>query len=235
MASGGQKVHLIKDHPELDAFISPFGEYPHAYVLACIMDRQIRSENAWIIPHEICEKIGCFEMTELKKLSREDTVALFHEISKHRFKDDMANYFFAAVQKIADDYDCDARKIWNDVPSSGTLICRFLQFAGVGIKIATMAANILVRQFDIQLRDKSSIDVSPDIHIMRVCYRLGLISSEKAREEAIYMARALNPGYPGIIDYSCWDVGRNFCHSKNPDCTENCPFYNFCQKKGIER
>ena len=226
-----QKVNLIENHPELDAFISPLGEYPHAYVLACIMDRQISAENAWIIPHNIYEAIGSFEMTDLKKLSEEDTISLFLKTSKHRYKEKMAKYFFSAVQRIANEYHSDAREIWNDEPPSGMLICRFLQFGGVGIKIATMATNILVRQFDVKLKDKSSIDVSPDIHVMRIFYRLGLISSENAKDEAIYMARALYPEYPGIVDYSCWDVGRNFCHSKTPDCS-SCPFNSFCENKG---
>lgn len=227
--AGEQKVHLIEHHPELDAFISPLGKYPHAYILACIMDRQISAENAWIIPHNIYKAIGSFEMTDLKKLTEEDTVSLFLKTSKHRYKEKMAKYFFSAVQRIANEYDSDARKIWNDEPPSGMLICRFLQFDGVGIKIATMATNILVRQFDVQLKDKSSIDVSPDIHIMRIFYRLGLISSEKAKEEAIYMARALYPEYPGLVDYSCWYVGRNYCHPHIPNCTE-CPFKTFCQE-----
>lgn len=229
--TGNQKVHLIENDSEMNEFISPLGKFPHAYVLACIMDRQISAESAWTIPYAICQAIGSFDMTDLVKLSEEDTISLFLRISKHRYKKEMAINFFSAVHKIANEYDGDARKIWNDEPPSGILICRFLQFKGVGIKIATMATNILVRQFNVKLNDKSSIDVSPDIHIMRIFHRLGLISSEKAKEEAIYMARALYPKYPGIVDYPCWFVGRNFCHPTTPDCNI-CPFHSFCKKKG---
>ena len=227
--AGEQNVHLIENHPELDEFISPLGKYPHAYVLACIMDRQVSAENAWIIPYNIGKAIGGFEISDLQKLSKDEVVSLFYKTSKHRYKREMAENFYSAVQKIIHQYGGDARKIWNDTPPSGMLICRFLQFDGVGIKIATMAANILARQFKVELKDKSSIDVSPDIHIMRIFYRSGLISSEKAKEEAIHMARALYPEYPGIVDYPCWYIGRTFCHPHNPNCTE-CPLSVFCKK-----
>ena len=226
---GDQKVHLIENDTEKNDFISPLGKFPHAYVLACLMDRQILAEKAWEIPWKVSEKIGGFDLPLLYTISPEKLKDIFQEVSKHRFKDNMAECFHSAVKRIVEQYDGDARKIWNDTPPSGLLISRFLQFDGVGLKIATMATNILVRQFGVHLKENSCIDISPDVHIMRVFHRLGLISSKK-REEAIYMARALNPEYPGIVDYSCWYVGKNYCDSNTPKCVE-CPFKTFCKKR----
>ena len=42
----------------------------------------------------------------------------------------------------------------------------------MGIKIATMNANILVRQFKIEFSDYYSIDISSDIHVRRILKRL---------------------------------------------------------------
>ena len=227
LEAGKQNVHLIEDMPELDDFISPLGKYPHAYVLACIMDRQITAKNAWIIPWQVSQEIGGFEMPLLASIPLEKFDAIFQKVSKHRFKKEMAKNFYNAINTIQNEYSGNAQNLWSDKPPSGLLICRFLRFDGVGVKIATMATNILVRQFHVQLADKSSIDISPDIQVMRIFYRLGLISSDKAREEAIYIARALNPEYPGIADFSCWDVGRTYCHPQNPECS-SCPFAGFC-------
>ena len=39
------------------------------------------------------------------------------------------------------------------------------------------------------------------------------------------------PEFPGIIDYSLWEIGRKWCRSDNPDCrvcivSTECPYYN---------
>ena len=212
------KKYLPDSHDSIKVindFISPLGEYPHAYVLACIMDRQIKAERVWIIPYLIYKKLGDrFGINELYGMSKDDFDKIFQDISGHRFKSSMAEYFMKAVKRLHDVYDGDASKIWNDNPSSATLVCRFLEFKGVGRKIATMAANILYRQFGIKLKDARCIDVSPDVHIQRVFNRLGLVGNDGGKvdiEQVIYAARDLNPKYPGVVDYTCWNIGRNFC------------------------
>lgn len=37
--------------PPADALVSNLEDYPHAFVLACIMDRQIQATRAWLIPY----------------------------------------------------------------------------------------------------------------------------------------------------------------------------------------
>ena len=85
---------------------------------------------------------------------------------------------------------------------------------GVDIKIATMAANILVRQFQIKVVDKYSMDISPDIHIRKIFYRMGLIKSRGNTNKIIYKARELYPEFPEIIDFSTWEIDRNYRFEK---------------------
>lgn len=224
-----QYVPLVNNNPDVDAFLSPNGKFPHAFVLACLMDRQITAENAWLIPALIRDEVKGFDIETLHAIPLADLKEIFRKVSKHRFKDKMAEIFHFGVDKIFSQYHRDATKIWNDNPLSGILICRFLQFRGAGIKIATMATNILFRQFLVPLADRRCIDISPDIQVMRVLFRLGLISSESARDEAVYMARVLNSEYPGVIDFTCWNTGRKFCHPKEPNCVE-CNLKLFCEK-----
>ena len=235
----GQKVHFIKGEDDVNEILNPLGYYPHAFVLACVMDRQIKAENAWRIPKIVFDNLGRFDIDFLGD-SENDIHEIFRRYVKHHYKKQMAGYFCHAVKKIKNQYDGDASRIWNDKPSSGMMIYRFMQFDGVGLKIATMATNILVRQFGIKIKDKSSIDISPDVHTVRVFQRLGLtsfdhdFSSDKKKTSTVYMARAINPEYPGIFDYPCWYVGSKFCDAQGQKCKkdgETCPFFDFCPSR----
>jgi len=227
-------VQFVKDD-RVNTFLNDLAVYPHAYVLACCMDRQTKSELAWMIPWRIKELLGSFEMGFLASVSLTEYKKVFSDNNLHRFKDTMAEVFYNAVQRIHTQYSDDASKIWSDKPSSATVVYRFLQFDGVGIKIATMATNILARQFKVPLSDYYSIDVSPDIHVHRVMSRMGLINPNASNEEIIYKAREMYPQFPGIIDFSLWEIGRQWCRPENPDCT-NCVvasecMYNSCINK----
>lgn len=202
---------------------------PYLFVLACVMDRQIPAERAWSIPHILCEHFHILNFSQLTLLTKQDIINYFQEANLHRFNSDLGECFYEAVQRIKIIYNGDASKIWSNNPSSAAVVYRFLCFKGVGIKIATMAANILSRGFRINFSDMSAIDISPDTHVCRVLYRLGLIENED-RVAAIYKAKEINPSFPGLIDLACWKIGRNFCHSTNPECAKcqlnaGCAYY----------
>jgi endonuclease III len=141
----------------------------------------------------------------------------------------MAEIFYCSLEDIIEKYNGVASKIWEKKPSSATVVYRFLEFKGCGIKIATMAANILARQFRIPFSDYSSVDISPDVHVMRVMKRFGYIPNEKDKNLVIYKARELNPKFPGVIDFACWEIGRTWCNPINPECKE-CPMNKKCKK-----
>lgn len=205
---------------EVDKILNDIENYPHQFVLACIMDRQIKAERAWKIPYNISKEINNFEFSGLLKLSQEELRKMFHKKSLHRFNDIMANCFYNAIQKIHSDYNDNASLIWKGKLYSATIVRRFLQFEGIGIKIATMSTNILAREFKIPMKDKICIDISPDVQVKRVFTRLGLISKNSSNEELIYCARELNPSYPGIFDLPAWEIGREWCRPQNPSCNK---------------
>ena len=154
-------------------FLNDIEKYPHGYVLGCIMDRQIVAEVAWLIPYKVCVFAGGFDFSLLKTVPLSDLRNLIH----HRVQN-MPEYFQHAVERIDRVYGGDASKIWEGSPSSASIVRRFLEFAGVGPKIANMGANILVRDFKILVSDRYSIDVSVDVHIRRVFKRIGLVRPE---------------------------------------------------------
>jgi len=217
---------------EADDLLNDLTNNSHAFVLACIMDRQVKAEKAWLIPHRIRLLLGSFEFGKLKELSRQKIRDYFRNNNLHRFNVLMADNFYYAIQDIEQEYKGFAANIWANSPRSATIVRRFLQFRGAGIKIATMAANILARDFKIPMVDKYCIDISPDVQVRRVFIRLGLISQHATNEELIYSARELNPDYPGIFDFSAWEIGREWCRPKHPKCND-CYLFQYCPKVGI--
>jgi len=182
------------------------------------MERQIKAERAWLIPYEISEEIKSFEFSTLLRINQEDIIEIFERKSLHRFNKVMGENFYLAIQKIHNNYQDDVSNIWKSNPRSATIVKRFLEFDGVGVKIATMTTNILARDFKIPMKDHINIDISPDVHVIRVFKRLGFISKDASNDELVYCARELNPMYPGIFDLSYWEVGRNWCKPKKPIC-----------------
>jgi endonuclease III len=215
-----QIVHFTKDS-EVDVFLNDLTNFPHAFVLACLMDRQMKAERAWKIPFLVSKRFNAKTIQELLMVDVADLIRFFEERSLHRFNKTMAEIFHKAVVRINDCYEADASKIWRNNPSSASVVYKFLEFEGSGIKISTMAANILARQFKIPFSDYYSIDISPDVHIIRVMKRIGYVPENAGNDMIIYKARELNPEFPGIIDFSCWEIGRNWCKPNKPDCT-NC-------------
>lgn len=223
-------VHFIDDEKQ-NNFLNDLEKFPHAFVLACLMDRQIRAERAWSIPYQIYKEIGDFDIYTLKQQGLEFYRKLFNDKNLHRFNDTSAKVFYQGVCHIVDKYGGKANKIWDNNPSSAQIVYRFLEFKGCGIKIATMAANILARQFKIKMSDYYSIDISPDVHIKRVMYRLGFVGKEPQVEMIIYKARELNPQFPGLIDFACWQIGREYCRKNFEYCKcDECFMNNVCSQ-----
>ena len=217
--------------PEADVLINDIEKTPHAFVIACVMDRQIKAEKAWNVPLKLSQRLGTFRFEDLRTLKVEDVLhAMTLPTPIHRFLKEMSRNFCEAVKRIDEKYSGDASKIWADEPTSAEVVYRFLQFRGVGPKIGTMAANILARHFKVPFADYFSIDISVDVHVKRVFARLGLTDKDDSNEGVIYRARSLNPGFPGLLDFPTWEIGKNWCHETKPECG-NCYMKDLCRSR----
>ena len=220
---------------EANLLLNDLTRYPHAFLIGCIMDRQMPFERAWLIPYYLSQRLGTFEFEALAAASLERiTTAMTSPSPLHRFPDVMAGNVHAALQRVDSEYQGDASRIWADRPPSAGIVRKMLEFRGVGPKIATMAANILVRDFRIPVSDRYSIDVSVDVHIQRLFRRLGLVDEDAGVETIIYRARELNPEYPGIFDLPLWELGKAVCHPSAPRCPE-CSMADLCPHRSSGR
>ena len=220
---------------EADALANDLAGTPHAFVLACIMDRQMKAEKAWMIPHEFRKKLGGFDISTLGGLSIDETKAIMRGPPPlHRFSERMSECFHAGVKRIIEVYKGDASRIWAGRPSSAKVVRRFLEFDGIGPKIGAMAANILAREMKVPMSDMYSIDISPDVHVRRVFARLGLIPRPGDTELLVFRAREMNPTYPGIFDLPAFEIGRSWCRPKRPKCSD-CYMHGDCPSAAIAR
>ena len=107
------EAHFTNDSV-IDSKINDIVNYPHLFVLACLMDKQIKAERAWAIPYLICKDLcnGDFSFSPLANLSEEVVKSYFQEHSLHRFNNTMSNVFIKAVHRIKEKYNEDASQIW---------------------------------------------------------------------------------------------------------------------------
>ena len=211
-----------------NALVNDLEHYPHAFVFGCLVDRQVVADWAWRLPALVRDRLGSFDIGSLATLDEADWVRLLREPTPaHRMPETMATVLFRATGRLVSQYGGDAARIWSDTPTSARLVRRFLEFHGAGPKIATMAANILVRDFRITLADHRYIDISADVQVKRVMARLGFVEADPSEDVVIYAARELNPEFPGIFDLPLWELGATLCRPRKPAC-EKCRFAPLC-------
>ena len=105
-----KKIEFSKNL-EADELTNDIENYPHVFVLACLMDRQMKAEKAWLIPYEVSREINGFEFSKLHKLKLIDVQNIFKRKNLHRFNDLISKYFYSAIQKIHNYYNDDASNI----------------------------------------------------------------------------------------------------------------------------
>jgi endonuclease-3 len=222
-----KKIEFTKNN-ECNELLNDLTEFPQAFVLGCLMDRQMKAERAWEIPCKIHGILNGFEIEDLYQLKLTDIKNIFETNNLHRFNETMSKIFYLAIERIQHKYKGDVSDIWNRNPGSASVVRKFLEFYGCGQKIATMATNILYREFKIPMKDCYSIDISPDRHVAKVFKRIGFAQKNDKQNTIIYIARELNPEYPGIFDLSCFEIGVKWCKTRKPHCeecylSEQCP------------
>jgi len=227
------KKLFIKDElfptlvPEASTIIH---ENPFAFCVATCLDRGTKAELIWTIPYWISQKVGHFDPHKFNKMTLEEITRLFEELPKKpRYINAAPLTFMDITGIVVENFNGDAAAIWTN-KSASQVKKTFLSVYGVGNGIANMAVLLIEEAYGLRFadQDRSRMDIKPDVHTMRVLYRLGM-AKEVNEIEAIIAARSLNPEYPGILDGPLWYLGRNWCLASAPTCSE-CPVEDCCEK-----
>ncbi len=214
---------------ELDAeSLSLVRSNPFAFLIAVAFDRGMRWPVPWQIPKEIDRK-GFLDPKRMASMSRAELIDQLASLPRRpRWgTKEGARTLVDAASLVCGRFNGDARAIWTN--SSPAEVQRTLtEIHGIGPGIASMATRILHDDCGFFRGQERQIDVKPDIHLIRVFRRLGLIDND-SEEEAVGAARRLNPEYPGALDWPAWRVGNRWCHPRTPDCGR-CPLTRDCPK-----
>lgn len=217
------------EDPSANRILNNIEQYPHIFILGCIADRRIPAQQAWLSAYEFCRNLlpdGPLTFTDVYR----NLQAAQNQLPQiaHRFSGIMVQNFRKAIQRIHDKYNGDAGAIWANNPVCATIVRRLLEFDGVGLKIANMGTNILLRDFKVSMQHRETIDMPVDGNVLGVFKRLGLVPENTSKKEVvIYEAKALYADYPAVFDKGAWEIGTYWCHSRRPNCQE-CYMHEHC-------
>ena len=203
---------------------------PYAFSLATCLDRGTKAEIIWTIPYYIKSDLGHLDPHQIYNMSLEELAALFERLPKRpRYTNDAPKTARDITRIVIEECNGDAFNIWKN-KKAADVKRTFMSVHRVGEGIANMGVLLIEKTFNIQFSDldRTRMDIKPDVHTMRVLYRLGVSNSETT-DAAISAARLLNPRFPGAVDGALWEIGRRFCFSSNPNCTI-CPVNEMCEK-----
>ena len=205
---------------------------PFAFLVAVAFDRGMPWRKAWQISVEIHRK-GMLEPQLLATMSDSELEGLLDSLPvRPRYGTERgAKTLSDAARLVSERFGGDASAIWQD--TSPTEVKKTLQeIHGVGPGIAAVTTRILYDDFGCFRGQEHQIDVNPDVHVLRVFQRAGLIASN-SEKEAVLASRRMNPQFPDALDWAAWQVAQHWCHPTQPDCG-SCCLTAMCPRKGLK-
>ena len=225
-----RKAHYVSDREMLPKHVGDLVyNDSFAFLIGAAFDRGMPWTKAWEIPCHIAAE-GMLEPRRLAAASdreREQLLARLPVGPRWGAAEGAKTLRDAAELTLEHSAEGDAAAIWRDA-SPRQAKRRLRTIHGVGPGIADMIVRILHDEWGLFRAQASEIDVKPDIHVVRVFKRLGLVAEGTVRD-VVEAARRLNPGFPGGLDWPAWKVGIDWCHASAPDCGR-CPLADACPK-----
>ncbi len=217
-----------KSREASDLIISDKSGY--AFLMACCLDRGIKTEIIWSIPYEIGSRLGHLDPVRISELSMEELRSLFLSLdNKPRFINDAPRTTYEMTRMVVREYEGQACRIWEG--QSVLEIKEVLtSIFGIGPGISNMTILLIEKAFSYRFKDsdRRRMDIKSDVHTKRVLHRLG-ICPNGSDKDVVTAARELNPECPAEMDGPLWWIGRTFCHPQEPHCQE-CPVGGYCDK-----
>jgi uncharacterized HhH-GPD family protein len=141
-------LHLSGD-PQADELIS---ENPLALLIGMVLDQQVPLERAFSSPRDLQERLGGqLDTRSIADMDSGKLAAVFSERpALHRFPVSNAERVQQLCQIIVQDYDGDARRVWDGASSGNELLRRVRALPGFGDQKAKIFVALLAKQFGVQ-------------------------------------------------------------------------------------
>lgn len=198
------------------------------FLVGVICDYQMPADRAWATPYNLATRLGGWSV-ELVAVHPEAVHAAFvGPPAIHRFPNQTTRFVVEGALRVLDEYAGDASNVWNDCPTARTLQQRLEAFTGISQKKAAMAVEILYSQLGVDIADMSGSDIAYDVHVRRLMLRTGLAERDHVTH-MVDVARKAHPDRPGALDLPMWEIGRTWCHKRDPECSA-CVISHACPK-----
>jgi endonuclease III len=198
------------------------------FMLASILDYQMRAETVWENARRLTEDVLKDPddlWHKITSVSLDEWQAKRKQYSLHRFPKGHERVWIIG-KRIAQQYEGDARKIWEG--QSIHIALDRLNSLGVGEQLSRMIIGGLMDTGHI----KGKGDVKVDIHVRRVLGRIlqGQQFSESQISKVIELTQEMSPENPWLLDRPLYMLGKQLCKASSPNCTEcfmkpECEYY----------
>ncbi len=222
-----RSAHRKSDTEELPQDVADLIDSdPFAFLVGCVFQRGIPWRRAWEIPYHINQH-GMLESARLSSATNGEIESLFKILPVGPRYPNKSVRTLRETAALVEEFDGNAATIWTGT-TPRVVRKRLQRIYGVGPGLAAMVVLLLRDQYGFFRGEEDEIDIKPDVHVVRVLKRSGLIQCEND-DLAVCAARQLSPQYPAELDWPTWDIGQRWCHRTNPDC-DNCPLSAVCPR-----
>lgn len=127
-------------------------EDPLALLIGMLLDQQVPMEWAFKGPHTLRERLGGELSAErIAAMDTEDFVAVCAEKPAiHRFPASMGRRIHELCERLVEDHDGDAARVWTDAEDAADLRRRLRQLPGYGEEKTKIFVAILAKRLDVR-------------------------------------------------------------------------------------
>ena len=125
---------------------------PLALLIGMLLDQQITMEKAFRGPYDLSARLGApLEAAAIAEMDTDELIELFRTPpALHRFPASMAKRTQALCEVIADEYEGEAARLWEEAADGADLYKRLKALPGYGEAKARIFVSILAKRFGVR-------------------------------------------------------------------------------------